>query len=56
MNIVIAGAIGAALFVYETVGILGYLSFGDTVGVNILGMCKFLFLSFHPSLYKSIVC
>ncbi|KAG5462529.1 MAG: transmembrane amino acid transporter protein-domain-containing protein [Olpidium bornovanus] len=35
---VIVGAVSAAFFVYETVGCLGYLTFGDSIGVNILAI------------------
>jgi len=38
MNRVITGAIGSATLTYEVIGILGYLTFGSTVGANIIAM------------------
>ncbi|KAJ6530041.1 transmembrane amino acid transporter protein-domain-containing protein [Mycena vulgaris] len=38
MNIVIGGAIGSATLTYEVIAIFGYLTFGSTVGANIIAM------------------
>ncbi|KAJ7149759.1 transmembrane amino acid transporter protein-domain-containing protein [Mycena crocata] len=38
MNVVIGGAIGSATLTYEVIGVLGYLTFGSTVGANIIAM------------------
>lgn len=38
---VIVASIGSACVVYILVAITGYLSFGDNIGGNIVGMCKF---------------
>lgn len=38
---VIGTSIGSAAFIYVLVAITGYLSFGDTVAGNIIGMCKY---------------
>jgi hypothetical protein len=37
---VIAASIGSAASVYVLVAITGYLSFGNNVAGNIVGMCK----------------
>ena len=37
---VVVASIGAAGFIYILVAITGYLSFGNTVAGNIMGMCK----------------
>jgi amino acid permease len=38
MNFVIGGAIGSATLTYEVIAIFGYLTFGSTVGANIIAM------------------
>ncbi|KAG2011780.1 vacuolar amino acid transporter 5, variant 4 [Coprinopsis cinerea AmutBmut pab1-1] len=38
MNIIIGGSIGAAVLTYEVVAVIGYLTFGSTVGANIIAM------------------
>lgn len=38
---VIAASIGSAASVYVLVAITGYLSFGNNVSGNIVGMCKY---------------
>ena len=38
---VVLASVGISCTVYLTVAIAGYISFGDTVGDNIVGMCKF---------------
>nr|GAT55261.1 predicted protein [Mycena chlorophos] len=38
MNKVIGGAIGSATLTYEVIAIFGYLTFGSTVGANIIAM------------------
>ncbi|KAJ7656472.1 transmembrane amino acid transporter protein-domain-containing protein [Mycena polygramma] len=38
MNAVIGGAIGSATLTYEVIAIFGYLTFGSTVGANIIAM------------------
>ncbi|KAJ7066268.1 transmembrane amino acid transporter protein-domain-containing protein [Mycena amicta] len=38
MNTVIGGAIGSATLTYEVIAIFGYLTFGSTVGANIIAM------------------
>ncbi|KAJ6581994.1 vacuolar amino acid transporter 5 [Mycena capillaripes] len=38
MNVVIGGAIGSATITYEVIAIFGYLTFGSTVGANIIAM------------------
>jgi len=38
MNVVIGGAIGSATLTYEVIAIFGYLTFGSTVGANIIAM------------------
>ncbi|KAF7308221.1 Aa-trans domain-containing protein [Mycena chlorophos] len=38
MNKVIGGAIGSATLTYEVIAIFGYLTFGSTVGTNIIAM------------------
>ncbi|KAK4684951.1 hypothetical protein P7C73_g5205, partial [Tremellales sp. Uapishka_1] len=38
MNIVMASSIGSAAAVYEVLGIIGYLTFGDKVGSNVIAM------------------
>jgi len=37
---VIGASIGSAAFVYVLVAVTGYLSFGNSVAGNIVGMCK----------------
>ena len=37
---VVVASIGIAGFIYLLVGITGYLSFGNSVAGNIVGMCK----------------
>lgn len=37
---VVLFSIGPAAFFYITVGLAGYLTFGDKVGGNIIAMCK----------------
>jgi amino acid permease len=37
---VIGRSIGVAFTVYQTIGVIGYLTFGDSVGPNIIAMCK----------------
>jgi amino acid permease len=39
-------SIGTALGVYQTIGILGYLTFGTNVQSNIVAMCNLL-LDYH---------
>ena len=39
-SVVVASA-GIACFIYILVAVSGYLSFGNAVGGNIVGMCKF---------------
>lgn len=41
---VVAASIGSAAFIYILVGFTGYLSFGNNVAGNIVGMCKCSFL------------
>ena len=43
---VIFASNGTALFIYVLVAITGYLSFGNAIGGNIVGMCKL----FHAQL------
>ncbi|KAJ7625623.1 transmembrane amino acid transporter protein-domain-containing protein [Roridomyces roridus] len=38
MNVVIGGAIGSATLTYEIIAVFGYLTFGSTVGANIIAM------------------
>lgn len=38
MNKVIGGAIGSATLTYEVIAVFGYLTFGSTVGANIIAM------------------
>ncbi|KAJ7250487.1 transmembrane amino acid transporter protein-domain-containing protein [Mycena haematopus] len=38
MNTVIGGAIGSATLTYEVIAVFGYLTFGSTVGANIIAM------------------
>ncbi|KAJ7464531.1 transmembrane amino acid transporter protein-domain-containing protein [Mycena latifolia] len=38
MNVVIGGAIGSATLTYEVIAVFGYLTFGSTVGANIIAM------------------
>jgi amino acid permease len=38
MNRVIGGAIGSATLTYEVIAVFGYLTFGSTVGANIIAM------------------
>ena len=46
---VVTASIGLAAFIYILVAITGYLSFGNSVVGNIIGICKFpLFLFFGP--------
>ena len=40
---VVTGSIGSAAFLYILVAITGYLSFGNNVAGNIVGMC-----AYHP--------
>jgi amino acid permease len=44
---VIAASIGSAASIYVLVAITGYLSFGNAVQGNIVGMCK-SFAQIHP--------
>ena len=37
---VVAASIGSAAFIYILVAITGYLSFGNSVVGNIIGICK----------------
>ena len=37
---VAVSSVGIAAFIYILVAITGYLSFGNAVGGNIVGMCK----------------
>lgn len=41
MNLVIGTSIGSAVGVYEILGIAGYLTFGSTVGSNVIAMYPF---------------
>jgi len=47
MNIVIGTSMGSATIIYEIVGVLGYLTFGATVGANIME-------AYPPSTFISI--
>lgn len=40
LNRIIVYSVGSATFLYQLVGVLGYLTFGPTVGSNIIKMCK----------------
>lgn len=44
MNKVVTGSISTAVIVYETIGVLGYFTFGATVAANVILMCKVLFI------------
>jgi len=45
---VTASSIGVAAFIYILVAITGYLSFGNSVGGNVVAMCKpLLFPTLH---------
>ncbi len=54
---VVAASIGSACSAYLLVGLTGYLSFGNNVTGNIVGMClsyplfMFFFFSHFPSLF-----
>lgn len=41
---VVTTSIGTAAAIYVLVAVTGYLSFGDNVKGNIVGMCKFFLL------------
>ena len=43
---VVVASIGVSAFLYVLVAITGYLSFGNSVGGNVVAMCKLLSLSF----------
>ncbi len=47
---VVFASIGVAGFIYILVAITGYLSFGNAVSGNIVGMCKYIVL--EPELYS----
>jgi amino acid permease len=40
-NSIVLTAIGSAAAVYEIIGIIGYLNFGDDVRSNIIAMCRY---------------
>jgi amino acid permease len=45
INTVIATSIGTAIFLYEGIAVMGYLSFGKAVMGNIILECKFTYSS-----------
>ncbi|CAG8575779.1 2755_t:CDS:2 [Paraglomus occultum] len=44
INKIVFGTIGFSASVYEIIGILGYLTFGDDVSANIISMCRVGFI------------
>ena len=53
---VVLASVGISCTVYLTVAVAGYLSFGDTVGDNIVGMCTFMPCSSSACVQPDVPC